>query len=247
MARVYSSRTLCSAAVGSSASDTTRTETARGSVEVREPTKLEQATARRVAESKATIPHMHVDAEVAVGAAVAAAGAAGSATLGDAVVRAAALALREFPRLNAAYRDGRFELYSRINVGITVVTDSGTAVPTLFDADTKSLAEIAEEARRLEAAARDAALTAPQLAGGTFTFADLSQFAIDSHQPVVHGGQAAFLALGGVREAPLVRDGGVVAGPVARATLACDNRIVDGASAAAFLARTRTLLEGGDG
>jgi pyruvate dehydrogenase E2 component (dihydrolipoamide acetyltransferase) len=170
-------------------------------------------------------------------------GGAGAPTLGDVVVRAAGVALQEHPTLNGAYRDGRFEQYSRVNIGLTVATEGGTAVATVFDVDTKSVAEIAEESRALETAGREGALTAPQLAGGTFTVADLSAFAVSSYEPVIHGGQAGILALGGVRDAPVVREGDVIAGRVAGVTLACDNRIVDAAQAAGFLTRLRSLVE----
>ncbi len=229
--------------MGPSGSETA--QAARGSVETREPTKLEQANARRVAESKATVPHIYLGAELDVGRALGLTGEPDGPTLGDVVVRATAVALRRHPKLNAAYRDGRFELYSRINIGITVATEAGASVATIVDADTKSLGEIAVESRQLQAAGREGALTAPQLAGGTFTVTDLSAFAV-TYDPVIHGGQAAALALGGVRETPVVRDGAVVAGRVAVASLACDARIVEPSEAAEFLTRLRSLVEAGD-
>jgi pyruvate dehydrogenase E2 component (dihydrolipoamide acetyltransferase) len=214
-------------------------------VETRDPTKLEQANSRRVAESKATVPHIYLEAELDLERVHGLLDEADGTTLGDVVVRAAAIALREYPRLNGAYRDGRFEIYSRVNVGITVATDAGAVVATLVDADAKSLAEVAQESRRLEAAGREGALTAPQLAGGTFTVTDLSAFAV-TFEPVVHGGQAAALAVGGVRDSAIVRDGNVVAGRVAVVSLACDGRIVDPSEAARFLTRLRSLVEAGD-
>ena len=144
---------------------------------------------------------MYLDAEIEVTRALGAAEAAGAA-LRDVVIRAAATALREFTRVNGAYRDGRFELYSRVNVGIAVTGEAGPSVPTLFDADSMTVAEIAAESRRLEDAARAGSLTAPQLAGGTFTFTDLSATAVTSYEPVIHGGQAGALALGGVATLP---------------------------------------------
>ena len=217
-------------------------ETARGSVEVREPSKLEQVSARRVSESKATVPHIYLTAELPVSAALAADGGAAGARLGDLVVRVAATALREFPRLNGAYRDGRFELYSRVNIGITLTGRDGPVVPTILDADTKTLEQVAADRPALETAANEGALAAPQLAGGTFTVADLGAFAVTTYEPVIQGGQAANLAVGGACPAPVVRGGQVVAGHVARATLVCDNRIVDGGEAAAFLTRLRKLV-----
>ncbi|HEX2128550.1 MAG TPA: 2-oxo acid dehydrogenase subunit E2, partial [Solirubrobacterales bacterium] len=112
-------------------------ETARGSVEVRDPSKPQQAAARRVAESKATIPHLYLDAAIQIRAAVE------PRDLVARVVKASASALREHPAVNGAYRDGRFEAYSRINIGIVLAGRDGTVVPTIFDADTLELDEIA--------------------------------------------------------------------------------------------------------
>ncbi len=121
-----------------------------------------------------------------------------------------------------------------MNVGITVATDAGTLVPTIFDADAKEVGEIAAEARDLEAAARAGSLAAPQLAGGTFTFTDLGDFAVSRYLPVIHGGQAAALAVAGVADDAR-----------ARLTIACDNRMVDATAAAGYLGRVRELAETG--
>ena len=136
---------------------------AKGRVEVVEPGQAELANARRVAEAKATVPHAHVEAEVELAAAPAQ----------EEVIAALAGALREHPKLNAAYRDGRFELYERINVAVAVETDAGLAYPTIFDADAKDTAAIAGELSELGKHAREGTITQPQLAGATLSFADL--------------------------------------------------------------------------
>ena len=131
-------------------------ETAKGQVEVVELTKLQQTVARRMAESKATAPHFYLQAEIDMTAAVAArkrlkeigrARARRVPTFNDMVVKACALALREFPRANGAYRDGKIELYSRVNVGVAVAAQDALVVPTVFDADLKGLRQIAAETR----------------------------------------------------------------------------------------------------
>ena len=96
----------------------------------------------------------------------------------DMVVKACALALQEFPRANGAYRDGRFELYSRVNVGVAVAAQDALVVPTVFDADRKGLAQIAADARAVAAKVRDGTITPPELSGGTFTVSNLGMFGI---------------------------------------------------------------------
>jgi pyruvate dehydrogenase E2 component (dihydrolipoamide acetyltransferase) len=187
---------------------------ARGTVERAEPTKAERAAARKVAESKATIPHLYVQGQLEVD---------DSAGLIPALVAAAASALRHAPRMNGAYRDGGFETYSRINVGVVADGADGLVVPTIFDADTKSPGEIGSEWESLAAKAADGSITAREVAGGTFTVA--SGFGSDgcAYLPVINAGQAANLGIG----SPL--------GGVAAATVAADARMISGTQAASFL------------
>jgi pyruvate dehydrogenase E2 component (dihydrolipoamide acetyltransferase) len=226
-------------------------ETAKGETRVQELNKLQQTIARRMAESKATAPHFYLTIEVdmtkAVEARVALKGAAreGEAvpSFNDMVVKACAIALREFPKANGAYRDGRFELYSRVNVGVAVAAEEALVVPTIFDADRKGLRQIAEDARTVAAKVRDGTVTPPELSGGTFTVSNLGMYGIDSFEAVINMGQAAILAVGAIREAPAVRDGQIVPAQLMKATIACDHRILYGAEGAEFLARVKALLE----
>lgn len=213
-------------------------ETARGSVEVREPTKLEQASARRVAESKATIPHLYLDAELELTEELE--GTRVTALL----VKAAATALRGHPLLNGAYRDGRFEAYSRVNVGVAVPAKGVPVVPTVFDADSLEVDEIAARLTELAEAARSGELTSPQLAGGTFTITVVESPAVERVTPVVTAGQAAILGVGGVREAPIVHEGEVRAGRLINVTLACDHRIVGASEGTAFLEALKASFSG---
>jgi pyruvate dehydrogenase E2 component (dihydrolipoamide acetyltransferase) len=159
------------------------------------------------------------------------------------VIKACALALREFPRANGAYRDGRFELYSRVNVGVAVAGQDALVVPTVFDADRKGLRQIASEARALAARVREGEITPPELSGGTFTVSNLGMFGIDSFSAVINSPQAGILAVGAIKERPVVRDGEIGTAHLMSVTLACDHRILYGADGAEFLARIRALLE----
>jgi pyruvate dehydrogenase E2 component (dihydrolipoamide acetyltransferase) len=166
-------------------------------------------------------------------------------TFNDMVVKACALALGEFPRANGAYRDGKIELYSRVNVGIAVAGMDALVVPTIFDADRKSLGEIAVEARQLAGKVRDGTVTPPELSGGTFTVSNLGMYGIDNFSAVINPPQAALLAVGAVAAKPAVDEtsGAIVPRQLMGVTLACDHRILYGADGARFLGRIRDLLQ----
>ncbi|HVQ58755.1 MAG TPA: dihydrolipoamide acetyltransferase family protein [Solirubrobacterales bacterium] len=226
-------------------------ETAKGEVEVRELSKLQQTVARRMSESKATAPHFYLSAEIDMSKAVTARAAIKSASkegdvvpsFNDMVVKACAIALGEFPKVNGAYKDGRFELYSRVNVGVAVAAQEALIVPTVFDADKKGLRQIATDSRAVAGKVRDGSITPPELSGGTFTVSNLGMFGIDDFSAVINAPQAAILAVGAIKEKPAVRDGQIVPAHLMNVTLACDHRIVNGAEGAEYLARVRTLLE----
>jgi len=223
----------------------------KGETAVEELSRTQQTIARRMAEAKATIPDFQVSTEVDMAAAVAvreqlkalASEEHPAPSFNDFVVKAAALALREFPRANGAYKDGRFELYERVNVGVAVAAENALIVPTIFDADRKSLGEIALEARALAARVRSGAITPPELSGGTFTVSNLGMFGVTEFTAIVNGGQAGILAVGALRETSVVVDGAVVPGKRMTLTLVSDHRILYGADAAQVLARIRALLE----
>jgi len=226
-------------------------ETAKGQTAYEELSKLQSTIARRMAESKATAPHFYLSAEVDMSRAVEARGrikgAAGEGevvpSFNDMVVKACALALREYPRANGAYRDGRFELYSRVNVGIAVAGQDALVVPTVFDADGKGLRQIAAESRALAQRVRDGQITPPELSGATFTVSNLGMYGIDSFSAVINPPQAAILAVGAIKERPVVSDGEIGSAHLMQVNLACDHRILYGADGAQFLARIRELLE----
>jgi pyruvate dehydrogenase E2 component (dihydrolipoyllysine-residue acetyltransferase) len=225
-------------------------EQGRGDTETQELTRLQRTVARRMAESKATAPDFVITVEVDMEEAVefrkqlkAAAGDAPAPSFNDLVVKACALALRDFPRANGAYRDGKFELYSRVNVGVAVAGLDALVVPTVFDADKKSLGAIARESRALAERVRAAEITPPELSGGTFTVSNLGMYGIKRFVAVINPPQAAILAVGELTPRPVVRDGEVQVRSVMELTLSCDHRILYGADAAQFLARIREYLE----
>jgi len=226
-------------------------ETAKGEVETIELTKVQQTIARRMAESKATAPHFYLEAEVDMSRAV-----EGRARLkaqasegdvipsfNDMVIKAAALALREFPRANGAYRDGRVEQYSRVNVGVAVAAQDALIVPTVFDADLKGLRQIAAESKSLATRVRESQITPPELSGGTFTVSNLGMYGITNFAAVINPPQAAILAVGSIAERPVVREGEITTAQLMPLNLACDHRILYGADGAELLARIRELLE----
>jgi pyruvate dehydrogenase E2 component (dihydrolipoamide acetyltransferase) len=219
---------------------------AKGEATRHELTTIQRTVARRMAESRATVPDIELRSDVDMTAAVAlreqlrALPDLTLPSLNDLIVKATALALREFPRVNGAYRDGQFETYARVNVGIAVAGEDSLIVPTVFDADAKSLREIAETTRALAGRVRDGSITPSELAGATFSVSNLGMFGIDSFSAVINPPQAAILAVGAMRRRPVVLDSGEIAArETVQLTLACDHRIVYGVDGARFMARLR--------
>jgi pyruvate dehydrogenase E2 component (dihydrolipoamide acetyltransferase) len=188
---------------------------ARGETRIEEPTAAERAIARRAAEARATVPSLELSVAVDPG----------PVTSTAQLARACALALREHPRANAAYRDGRFELYSRINVGVVIATDETYAIPTVFDADRKALAELEDEIGRLAAGASAGTLPAPAFTAATFSLWNAAEHGLAGASIPVVAPQAAVLAAG-----------------THALTLACDHRILYGARAARFLTEIKARL-----
>jgi pyruvate dehydrogenase E2 component (dihydrolipoamide acetyltransferase) len=227
-------------------------ETGKGEVTIQEPSRVQQIIARRMAESKATIPHFtlttDVDMEGAVGLrdqlkALAAERETPVPSYNDMVVKACAIALRDFPLVNGAYRDGKFELYGRVNIGVAVAGEGTLIVPTIFDADRKGLGTIAKESRALAQKVRDGKISPPELSGATFSVTNLGMYGVTSLTAVINPPQAAILGVGKMEPRAVVRDGEVVARNTLSLTISCDHRILSGAPAAEFLARVKDILE----
>jgi pyruvate dehydrogenase E2 component (dihydrolipoamide acetyltransferase) len=252
-APVVSGRGAAAISSGDGADGASAVRGAKGETTRHDLSRLQQTIARRMSESRATVPDFELRAEVDMSEAVALREQMRSLTerppsINDFIVKAAALALREFPRVNGAYRDGSFEQYSRVNVGIAVAADDALVVPTIFDADEKSLGAIAASARALAAKVRDGSISPAELSGGTFSISNLGMFGVDSFSAVLNTPQSAILAVGSLKQRPVVDETDpahpvIVARPTVQLTLACDHRILYGADGARFLTRLRELLQ----
>jgi pyruvate dehydrogenase E2 component (dihydrolipoamide acetyltransferase) len=223
---------------------------AKGAASIVELSRTQQLIARRMAESRATIPDLDVTIDVDMEAAwqlreqlKRRPGDEPTPSLNDMVVMACARALAEHPSVNSAYKDGRGERFERINIGVAVAAPDALVVPTIFDADRRSLGDIARTTRQLVAKVRDGSITPAELAGATFTVSNLGMYGIDSFTAVINPPQAAILAVGVVKQRPIVHEGELVARRMMTVTLTADHRVLYGADAARFLARVRELLE----
>ena len=216
---------------------------------MRELTRLQRTVSRRMAESKATAPDFELELDVDMTLCIELRERLKQQTdpapsFNDMVVKAAALALRDHPKVNGAYRDGHFELYPRVNVGVAVAARDALVVPVVPGADEKSLGEISRQARRLIERVRGGEITPPELSGGTFTVSNLGMYGIERFGAIINPPQAAILSVGALMKKPAVDDRGrVVARDLMTLTLVCDHRILYGADGAEFLARVRELLE----
>jgi pyruvate dehydrogenase E2 component (dihydrolipoamide acetyltransferase) len=217
----------------------------------RELSRSQRTVACRMTESNATVPDFALSAEVDMTAAIqlrvqleALAGADRGAipSVNDLVLKASAAALRAFPRANSSYRDGAIEYHDHVNVGFAVDAAETLLVPTIVDADRKSLREITGETRRLAERARAGEITPEELSGATFTVSNLGMFGVSAFTAIVNP-QAAILAVGAIRAEAVVRDGAIVPGHRLTLTLSCDHRILYGADAARFLGLTSSGLQ----
>ncbi len=217
---------------------------AKGEVRIEEPERGERTVARRSAESRATVPDLELRTEAVVDRVLARQREFGVSF--DAVlVRACALALGRVPRANAAYRDGRYELYGRVNIGLTVTVAETYAVPTIFDADTKPLPALEAEITDLRTRALRGELLPPELSGATMTVWNPGALGIASSTPVIIPPHAAAVSAGAPRTIAVARDGGLAAATALTVTLASDHRILFGAEAARFLTTISSLLSEG--
>jgi pyruvate dehydrogenase E2 component (dihydrolipoamide acetyltransferase) len=247
------------AAAGQAPAAAAAVATAKGEARAIDLNRTQQTIARRMAESRATIPDFSVEVEADMDECVrlraelrrlaqtqpasGEEGPLGAPTYNDMVVKAAALALREHPRANSSYRDGILHVYPRVNVGVAVAAHDALVVPTVFDADEKSLGEIARETRTLAERVRSGEITPPELGGGTFTVSNLGMYGIRSFAPIINPPQTAILSVGALEPRPVAREGEVVIRHMLTLTLVCDHRALYGADAAQLLARVRELLE----
>jgi pyruvate dehydrogenase E2 component (dihydrolipoamide acetyltransferase) len=218
---------------------------------VHELSRIRKTTGKRMAESKQRAPHFYVSVEVDMGAAVAfrqeineqAPDDASKVSFNDLVVKAAALALREFPNLNTSFDGEMLTEHPNIDVNIAVAIEGGLIAPFVPDADQKSLGTIARLAKDLIKRAREGGLQPHEYQGGTFTISNLGMFDVEEFVAVINPPQAAILAIASIREVPVVRDGEVTVGHRMKLTLSADHRVTDGAEVARFLQAVRRYLE----
>jgi pyruvate dehydrogenase E2 component (dihydrolipoamide acetyltransferase) len=222
----------------------------RGAVEELPQTTTQRTIAQRMSESRTEIPEFTLEAEIRMGAAAAlrnqlkTSGREPVPSYNDLILRAVALALRDFPSLNASYVPGKTLRYERINVGVAIDAGDALLVATIPDTDKKSIFEIATESRRLAERGRTRSLSADELANGTFTVSNLGMFGVRRFQAVINYPQVAILAVGEVAPHPFAdASGAVTARTTVDVSLSVDHRAVYGAEAARFLQRLRQLLE----
>ncbi len=215
-----------------------------------EQSRMRQAIARRMAESKRQAPHYYLTMEIDMTEALrlrtqlnAALPEDGRISVNDLIVRAAAKALEKYPRFNAWYVDGQVQQHRQLNICIAVALEDGLIAPALMDVASKPLPQLARESRSLAERARAGTLRADEFSQGTFTVSNLGMYGIETLIPIIQPPQAAILGVGRVSEMPAVREGQVVVRQVVKVALAADHRVTDGAEGAQFLAELRARLE----
>lgn len=213
--------------------------------------KMRQTIARRLVESKSTVPHYYLTIEIGMDEAMKlraqlnamAASDAEKLSVNDLIVAAAARTLLKFPYVNAYFKGDRISLNAQINIGIAVSVEDGLLTPVIHDVPSKSLKEIAAESKAAAQRARANKLKPEDLGPGTFTVSNLGMFGIEEFAAIINPPESAILAVGAVRQAPVVVDNSVQIAQVMKATLSADHRIVDGAMGARFLQELKKLLE----
>jgi len=221
-------------------------------VEVVEPTRMQATIARRMAEAKSTVPEFTVTVEARVDLAVSmrqqlkdSVPGADKVTMTDFLVRACALALRKFPEVNSSWVDGKFQRKRGISIGLAVAPSQGMGllVPVVHDADLKDLIQISIESRQVIERARSGRPAEGDLSGATFSISNLGMYGVDEFVAIINPPEAAILAVGAIKEVPVVDAGRIVPGKVMRMTLSVDHRVFYGATAAQFMAEVKRLIE----
>jgi pyruvate dehydrogenase E2 component (dihydrolipoamide acetyltransferase) len=221
-------------------------------VEVVEPTRMQATIARRMAESKSTVPEFQVTVEARVDLAVSlrqqlkeSVAGAEKVTMTDFLVRACALALRKFPEVNSSWVDGKFQRKRSINIGLAVAPSQGMGllVPVVHDADLKDIVQISIESRQVIERARAGRPSEGDLSGATFSISNLGMYGVDEFTAIINPPEAAILAVGAIKDVPVVQGERILPGKVMRMTLSVDHRVFYGATAAQFMAEVKRLVE----
>ncbi|MGF1638667.1 MAG: pyruvate dehydrogenase complex dihydrolipoamide acetyltransferase [Cyclobacteriaceae bacterium] len=209
---------------------------------------MRKTIAKRLSESKFTAPHFYLTMEIDMDKAIAARKSINEVapvkiSFNDMVIKAVAAALRQNPKVNASWLGDKIRYNKHIHIGVAVAVDEGLLVPVVRFADNKSLSHIATEVKQLGEKARNKQLQPQEWEGSTFTISNLGMFGIDEFTAIINPPDACILAVGGIKQTPVVKDGQIVPGNVMKVTLSCDHRAVDGAVGSAFLKSLKDFLE----
>ncbi len=209
---------------------------------------MRKTIAKRLSESKFTAPHFYLTMEINMDKAVEARKALNEVSpvkisFNDMVIRACAAALKKHPAVNAAWLGDNIRYNQHIHIGMAVAIDEGLLVPVIRFADSKGLAAIAAETKDLAGKARDRKLQPKDWEGNTFTVSNLGMFGIEEFTAIINPPDSCILAVGGILDKPVVKNGEIVPGKVMKVTLSCDHRVVDGMKGSEFLVTLKQLLE----
>ena len=209
---------------------------------------MRKTIARRLAESKFTAPHFYLTLDIDMSNAITTRKALNNlegvkVSFNDMVIKAVAMALRQHPTVNSAWMGDFIRRNDHVNIGVAVAVDEGLLVPVVRFADNKGLTQISAEVREFAQKAKDKKLQPSDWEGNTFTISNLGMFGIESFTAIVNPPDSCILAIGGIKEVPVVKNGQIVPGSVMKVTLSCDHRVVDGASGASFLQTFKTYME----
>jgi len=209
---------------------------------------MRRTIARRLVESKTTIPHFYLTAEVDMDAAMefreqVSQVHSAKLSVNDLVIKATALALRKVPEANASFTDEAIILHARVDIGMAVAIEDGLVTPVIRGADHKTLGQIANEARELAGRARERKLKLEEMTGGTFSVSNLGMFGVSEFSAIINPPEAGILAVGAVRKVPVVKGDKVVPGQRMSLTVSCDHRVIDGATGAKLLQAIVAILE----
>jgi len=209
---------------------------------------MRKVIARRLSESLFTAPHFFLTMSIDMDAAIAARTkinetAKAKISFNDLVLKATSIALKQHPKINSSWLGDKIRTNYHVNIGVAVAVEDGLLVPVVRFADTKSLSQINAEVKDFAQKAKDKKLQPADWEGSTFTISNLGMYGIDQFTAIINPPDACILAVGGISQEPVVKNGQVVAGNVMKLTLSCDHRVVDGATGAAFLQTVKSLLE----
>ncbi len=215
-----------------------------------ELSRMRQTIARVTSDSKANAPHFYVTAEIDMAAAMGlrrdvndASDPENRVSVNDLMVKACALALRNHPKFNSFYRGDHLEVHGAMNIGIAIALESGLILPGVSNCESKSLLQIAAATKDLISRANSGTLRNEEYSSTTFSISNMGMFDVESFTAIIYPPHAAILAVGSVKQVPVVRDGELTVGTMMKATLSTDHRVADGAEAAQFLMEIKRVLE----